>query len=465
MKSKSKEVAKAKVFNPYDTVTNLIDSIEKDFSLSSTAMDKDERRLSVGMLMYDLILGGGLVGGAWYTILGAEQSAKSTDISMIMTEALNSFVPIISHWDYEGSTRPDYLENIMITNGITIPVEEVFGVRDDKGLWVVEPRVRYYSEIIAEKFFDFVAKLERALPDKVKINNEWWYVYEDTKRNKALVGTDYDHKYYKKTGLIRTPSPDGNMQALVFTDSYPAMLPKDSDVDDPNNSIALQARMFSRQLQRVKGRMRSKKITVVGVNQLRAKPMARFGPMEEEPGGNALKLYSDCRIKKTSRVIPKGFGKGIVLQEDAAFGDGVDTYRFVHARAIKNKLSQPNLEAWFRIWVSDSDGVARGLDPVWDTYQYLVHTGQIEGKLASGKQLKLNLGPNKFRSKQLTWNQFKQLILGSRAVMEKVLKKVGIEKPMNIREYCKRQLADRNGLDLYYQHKREMAKTRGSLDE
>src|SRR5690606_20896194 len=83
----------------------------------------------------------------------------------------------------------------------------------------------------------------------------------------------------------------GGLQALLSLDSYPAMLTEKQDTDDPSAAMAIQARMFSEQLRRVKGRMRSKRIAVLGVNQLRQKPAVMFGSPDYEPGGEALKFF------------------------------------------------------------------------------------------------------------------------------------------------------------------------------
>lgn len=364
---------------------------------------------------------------------------------------------IVTH----NSQSADYLESIMRTNGVDSSIESVFGVKDNHGNWTIPPRVRYYSESVGEKFFDFLAKLERQLPDKKCIKGTWYYVFEDSKKIKEKI-KDYDQSYYKKTGLIRIPAPDGDtLQALILVDSYPAMLPEKQDVDDPNSAIGVQARMFSEQLKRVKGKMRAKRIAVVGINQLRDKPMVMFGDPQYETGGNALKLFSDARLKLVSRAIPHPGAKGQFEEEDSVTTDGVDTYRYIHVRAAKNKLSVPNLEGWLRVWVTDGDGVARGFCPVWDTYYYLKITGQIKG---SRKKLILKLDGKPEVKNPITWMEFKQLILCDKSVMRKIYERIGI-KPILLREFCKKQLHEKNGLDLFFDEKRRLAKKKGEDDE
>lgn len=100
-------VEKAVGFNVYSNVDDVLDDIEKNYSLSGSGMDKEEKRLSTGLLSLDLVLGGGVVGSGWYTFFGAEQSAKSTLSMTVMAAALNTEVPIIAVFDYEGCLTED----------------------------------------------------------------------------------------------------------------------------------------------------------------------------------------------------------------------------------------------------------------------------------------------------------------------------------------------------------------------
>ncbi len=457
---KGVEEIKKAFFNPMAGIDDVLDGIEKDYGLSGATLGAAEDRLTTGTLALDVILGGGLVPG-WYTFFGGEQSCKSTGASWLMISALFSEVPVISMWDFEGSSSSEYIENMMEVNGIDMPIEQVFGIRDAKtAKWAVQPRVRYYSEGIAEKFFDYLAKLERMLPDKLKMNDKWYYVYEGKtpegkihKANATRVGKHYDVKYFQKTGKYRIEAPDGNLQALVIVDSYPAMLSEKQDVDDPGSAMAMQARMFSEQLKRVKGRMRSKRICVVGVNQLRKAPMVAYGNPEYEPCGESLKFYSDVRLRMQPRVLNSAPGmtksdKGMILEEKSVLG-GVDKYRMIHVRAHKNKLSVPNMDGWLRLWIEDANGAARGFDPVWDTWRYLVETGQATGKR---NNIKLEI-KGKDCKKVLSWMDFKRLILGTRKEMKEIYDRIGM-KPMDLRAWCKKDLAVGDGLSKIFEVKK-----------
>lgn len=449
------EAAAQDIFNPLANIDEQLDKIEKDFSLAGSSINSTEERLHTGMLVFDLIMGKGILPG-WYTFFGPEQSCKSTGANTLLGAALDSEVPILAMWDFEGSTTPSYLSNILKIQGSTTSINKVFGQKDDKGNWVLRPRVRYYSEGVAEKFFDYLASLERKLPDKLKIEDYWYYVYENTKENRKLVEGNYDKAYFSKTNKFRVPAKDGTLQALIIVDSYPAMLPERLDVEDPGAGMAAQARMFSEQLRRVKGKLRSKRIAVIGINQLRKAPGVMYGNPEYEPSGEAIRFFSDCRIRMYPRslsAIPGAKGKGMI-EEEPGINGGKDHYRYIHARAIKNKLSVPNIEGWLRLWIADASGEAMGLDPVFDTWTYLVETGQVIGKRNS---FKLNLEGKENPDKSVSWMDFKTWILGDKHQRIEVCKYLGI-RSFNLRDFCKKQLSIGNGLDLFFNFQRNKQK-------
>ena len=163
-----------------------------------------------------------------------------------------------------------------------------------------------------------------------------------------------------------------------------------------------------------------------------------------------MRFFSDVRIRLASRALSAvvNGGKGYEETEDSYNGEGEDTYRYVHARAIKNKLSVPNLECFLRIWITDADGAAMGIDPVFDTFQYLEMTGQI-----SGPRKKMVLKLRKHDEVTLDWGQLKTLVLGSRKEVAKVCDKIGLEK-MFIREFCRKQLNKGVGIDLFFENKK-----------
>lgn len=446
---------KEKTFQPYGDLDSFLDTIERKVDLTETTLNKNEGRMSTGLLMLDLVLGGGLTAG-WYTNFGMEQSCKSTGAMTVLMASLTQNVPIIYYCDYEGSSDSEYIENIMHRMGIQGNVTHVFGERDNHGNYIHKPRVRYRDPSVAEQFFDLLASLERKLPDKRYINGEWFYIYEDTKETRKVVGSNYDEKYLKTHGKLKVKAEDGSLQALIVVDSYPAMLPEKQDVDDPSGAMAVQARMFSEQLQRVKGKMRGKRIAVLGVNQLRTNPGARFGNPEYEPGGNALKLYSDVRLRWSSRALsgvpdhPAGKGQ---IEEEASVDieEGTDTYRYINVKPHKNKLSSATgLDVFLRLWISDAEGKAHGFDPVYDTFCYLQTTGQITG--TRKKKLFLKLAGNESK-RPIGWLTFKKLVLGNKKQMKKIYKACKM-KPVLLRKFCFKQIKSGQGFDLMYEQKK-----------
>lgn len=418
--------------------------------------------MSTGLLVLDLLYGGGIRPG-WYTHFGKEQSSKTTSTIAIAASAIKEGVPLISYFDYEASTASSqpYIKSILKTCGVDKTLNEVFGQRDpNSGGWLTPPIVRFFPESIGERFFDYLAAVLRALPDKKKIHGKWWLIYEDTKQNKARIGEFADASMSKKYGRgLWVPADNGELQALFIVDSYPAMNPASNDEDETDNSIALQARMFSKQLPRVKGRLMQKMVAVIGTNQLRDAPMVMYGPKEIEPSGQSLRYNSDCRTKFTPRssghpLWPKNFDKetGWEVEKSVEYPEGRDSYRYIHLKTIKNKLSSPNRVGWLRIWADDGAGSARGYDPVFDTLYYLYVTGQLTGRGRKSMKLSLrstDIAPN------VQWDQLKKWILGTVNDKKEISVALGYKKPFDLRKYCFTQLKRGIGEKLYIEHSQQ----------
>lgn len=446
--------------------TNTLKDIHKTFRLSQSTIDPKIRRstaVDTGMLMSNLLLAGGVYPGGWYTFFGPEQSCKSTHVMQILGMVFENNVPTVVHWDFEGSTDPGYMEQMF---GDRLNVQRLFGVPDPNkaGEWVVEPRIDYQAADIGEVFYKAMGKLLKSLPDKFYTDDEWWLAFDNSKENISRfseenckkLGIEKNKKLSSDMNKIVIKSLDGGtMQALILLDSYPAMVSEADDDDDGNNALGIEARMHSKYIKRVKSRLKKKHCTVIGVNQLRLRPMAMGNP-EYESGGEALKFFSDARVKQTPRSIPHG--KGMLEEEDGVNG-GTDTYRYIHMRAIKNKMGTPFLEAWYRLWVSDSQGKGRGFDPIYDTYQYLVRTGQAKG---SSKEenivnaISINMvnrkGASVFSIEKLKWHDFKKLVGLKGKDLKDFCNKLGLEKPVNLREMCFKQLKSGFGTELFFSH-------------
>lgn len=455
---------KAKPSFDYSSIYNEdMDTIARRQGVESSNLDAGPP-VSTGMLALDMQLGGGIRAGM-YTSAGDEQSAKTTTVLTIMANAIKMGIPLLELFDFEGSTKNSkpYVRSIVRGAGVKMSFDQLFGKKDEDGKWIVRPTVRYHSESVGEKFFDYLSEVLRNLPDKKFINKKWWLRFDETKANKAKYGEHADATMPKKYGKgIWLLAPDDKLQAIFFTDSYPAMNSIANDEEDVNNGLALQARMFSKHLPRVKGRLAEKMVALIGVNQIRDVPMAMFGPKVQEPGGKALRFNSDVRLRNTPRgsgypLWAKNFNKQFLEEEASVEFEGVDKYRYVHTKAIKNKLWTPGREAWLRIWVEDGSGVARGFDPFWDTMFYLKSTGQLVGKGrhpsktgASGLTLNLDgIG----KGKVLKWSEYKLWVLGEKADMVTMSKKAGFSKPFSLRAYCFKQMENGSAEKLFLSQK------------
>jgi RecA/RadA recombinase len=261
-------------------------------------------------------------------------------------------------------------------------------------------------------------------------------------------------------------APDDQVQGIIFVDSYTAMNPKVKDEEDISNQLSVKASAFSKQLERVKGRMAEKMVTIYGLNHLRSNPMAMFGPKEDEKGGNALKQFSDIRVRQTSRSLSAAPFKAVAdkkfneAEKSVEYEGRNDTYRYVHLKTVKNKIATPDRETFMRIWVRDGQGVARGIDPVFDTIYYLKQTGQLSG---ARKAFKLNIEGLGKSKNALSWDELKLWVLGDKEAMTKISKKAGYA-PMSLRSYCFKQIKSGIGDQLYSAVQSSAAKTESDED-
>lgn len=462
------------VFDYLSLLNTTIDDISRREGFESDTLE-DLPPMSTGLLVMDLLYGGGIRPG-WYTHFGREQSCKTTGALTIMASAIKHKVPLIAFCDYENSTRNSkiYVGNILQGMGVTTPIDEIFGRHNKKtGDWEIPPKVRFRSESRGDVFFTWLHNILVALPDKRCINGEWWVVFDETKENVAKLGEFANKTMAKRYGKgLWLPATDGGtLQAVIFVDSYPGMNPLANDEDDPNQTIALQARMFSAGLRRVKGRLASKMVAVVGINQLRVNPLAMYGPNEVEPCGESLKFNSDVRCKFTPRA--SGFPlwgeinkESKFEEEPSAEGEGIDRYRYVQIFTFKNKLWTPNRLGWLRLWHSDYEGMGRGFDPVFDTAYYLMLTGQLKGRGRKSMQIKLRgIGMKDFVP--IKWNDLKWWVLGDKDEHAEICERLGLQKVFGLRSLCFKQLENGVAEKMYVaqDHGREMPSEYETVEE
>ncbi len=453
-----------KVMELLQATTN-IEEIQKTFKLAGASHDIDLRRstcVSSGLLMTDLLLNGGIYPGGWYTFLGPEGSAKSTHMSTIMVSLVGSNVPLIMYLDAEGSTSPDYIESIATSLGVQnrkeskTETQKMFGVKDlnNEQNWVIEPRIHYFPENSLEKVWNSVASMLRKLPDKIYTKKQWWLMFDNTRPNISRFKGQTHTKLSKKYGKVVIPALDeGALQALILIDSYPSLTSDSTNTDEGNNALAVDARGHAKYAKLVKGFLKRKHATVIGVNQLRASINLggnAYGPKEYEPGGNYLKFCRDVAISQRPRAIPHASGQ-IEEEESVQFKNGTDTYRYVKMQTIKNKYGVPHLEGWYRIWISNPEGIGCGFCPVYDTWSYLKATGQATGSI--GKKLYITIEDQELPG--LTWSEFKSLILLHGKQLKKIGTALGFKSNPSIRETCFEQIKDGSGIDMYFQTLRD----------
>jgi hypothetical protein len=219
---------------------------------------------------------------------------------------------------------------------------------------------------------------------------------------------------------------------------------------------------MSDELPKFVGRLRAKGVILFTVNQLRDIPMARYGPTQKEPGGNALKFYSAVRNRMFSRVPPSGWDRdpdnGQICLEPSVFGEGkFDAYSFKSFRNFKNKMGKPFLKTMGRVWISDYGGTMRGFDPYFDTLNYLLQTGQIEGTkkgytfnfIAEGSP-KMWDGMKQLSETTVTKDDLKLLTvaehLKDKELKAKAYKKLGMQKSPQLRKWLFGQVQSNKAL-------------------
>ncbi|AQT28715.1 putative RecA protein [Erwinia phage vB_EamM_Yoloswag] len=156
---------------------------------------------------------------------------------------------------------------------------------------------------------------------------------------------------------------------------------------------------------------------------------------------------SDVRIRLASRAVPQGWPtlkdeRAIVGEKSVTVEGGIDRYRFIAAKTIKNKMGGiPNQQTWLRLWEADGNGEARGFDPVFDTWHYLKTLGLINGMR---KKFKIKAPCPIASDKAMDWDQFRTLINGSKAQITEVCKELGV-KPGSLRAWCFKFIASEKG--------------------
>ena len=411
-------------------------------------------RFSSGCLVNDLVLSGG-VPPAMITYSGHEGGGKSTLLNHTLNGAIRAGVKTLVHFDAENSRDPEYVINIYRD----LDFGQIYGVPGKKrGEWAIDPLINYYPYSQFERVFGVFRSILKVLPDKIyrKSDSTWYYVFRNKKDEVArmhAMGLKPDKKLSDRKRYW-CPTDTEGLQAVFAVDSWVALvLEAEDEMEKDTHGIAAEAREFPKQLRRVCGRLMQKQVALLGANQIRIAPMSRFGNPEYEPGGSALKFWSDIR-NGLRPVVPKdGFSRDkearSLATEKSVMGKGQDHYAFKNLTNIKNKYGRPLLKGTIRIWVSDIYGQAHGIDPVYDTYQYLKMTGQLSGSPKRGMVITHPL----LKKQKLKWLEFKEMILIQHFADSKEdkrwRKKFKITKKFNIRSWCEDQLLEGKATELF----------------
>lgn len=345
-----------------------IDAVEKnlDFYAQQHCIGGHiEDSIPTGCLSYDLAMGGGLPIGKFVSHAGPEASGKSTLFNTVVPWAVNHNIPV--YWfDPESARDPAYAERIFNRFGCNLLDMQGRRSKDGKK-WETLPMVRYTNHHVGEDIFNAIVGILLSLPEvKQDQNGKWW---ERPQGASAWVES--------ATG--------GLPQFLFLIDSFPAMLPELvqeslESGEDKSGGLALQARMFSANLLKIKSALTSRRCTLLGNNQLRTVPMAKGDPWRE-PGGEALKFYSDARFRIT-RIAPSTAGAkktegGAKYNEEMSISGGIDRYTYSKLENTKNKMFTPHRTGAIRIRMEHDGRPGDGIDMTYDALNYLEATGQL----------------------------------------------------------------------------------------
>lgn len=398
------------------TYSRLLDSIDKEFNLTTTDMTTE--RLSSGLCCVDLVLGGGYSYG-FHVLSGQEQSGKSTLATHFLADSLKKDVPVRILKDAEGTTEPTYSGNIY-----NRPIKDVFGERDKKGGWIIYPQIRYSDSNVLETVFNSVIKVVNRLPNKIyrSDRNQWYYVLEPRdKRTEHFLKAlgPYDKGLKSQTGSYWFPAESSVPQAIIVIDSLPSLITENvDDKEEKQGGMALNARAFSEILPRIIGKLSKKNVIILAINQVREKPGVSFGNPIYEPGGNSIKFYSRSRNQIFARSVPQEWksanSSSALCIEKSLLGDGFDEFAFKHLRNVKNKMGSPFLDCWTRVWVKDYNNEGRGFDLAFDSWNAFRHAKlATELKVKGNRILKFGKMPKELidlQGKEIDWNTFRLMI-------------------------------------------------------
>jgi recombination protein RecA len=133
---------------------------------------------------------------------------------------------------------------------------------------------------------------------------------------------------------------------IIVVDSVPAMVPKEylEGAIDEAGRIGLQAQLQSTFLQYITKFLKASNVCLIYINQMRdVIKTSKFqsGPMEESPGGRALKYYSSVRLKLKLGIVER-----VAVQSKITGKAEKEPVNItIKATVIKNKIDRPYFQA------------------------------------------------------------------------------------------------------------------------
>lgn len=365
-------------------------------------------------------------------------SHNTTLMLSTLAHAYNDGVPFIEVTDAEGTIAPEYAANMFKSFNISDIFEE-------------GSTARYYPNEILDTFADKASGILKVMPDKVWLPeaNTWAYAVKKgaDRRASALVSALRNSGLKEDAALSKQgtggrwifPTDYRGPEGLIMVDSWPALMTEKVDEEGQSNQMAGNATPLAKALPRFAGKLRRKGVSLFSINQIRENPGARWGSPLYEPGGNTLKHATACRLRMHSRAVPAGESKdpdnGSLGYEKSVTGNGYDYYAYKAVENTKHKMGRPFLKGMIRIWVADVDGVARGIDPMYDTWNYLKTTGQIAGTRANFKFVfrKTITSTSCLALQGTSWKyeELKKLVIAEHFGYKELLKEIAAEKGFN----------------------------------